>query len=445
MLIQLPETIVKYLAKLSFEIDGAVDKADIIGAIFGQTEGLFGPEMNLNELQKNWKVGRIEIIIESQNGKAGGSVTIPMSTDISTVSLISAAVEQIDKVGPCGSKFKLLSIDDVRAVKRNAIVERAKEISRNWASKSSSEGEDMLKDISESTIQKGKILAFGKDECPAGPAINTSNEIIVVEGRADILNLMRVGIENTIAVEGTNVPQTIVELAKTKSLSAFLDGDRGGDLILRELSSVVKLTKVSRATRGKEVEELTPVELLECLNKSEGSDNTKDGNGDQKREGGYQRRDNYQRREGGYQRREGGYQRREGGYQRREGGYQRRDNDSWNRDEAPVEQKNYSEVEEIPVELVTKAKDILGELEGSLEAHLYDSSLNEVLKVPVNELVKNLEDNSSSEHLIFDGIVTERLIELADSSGIKSIITNRIGNIKNNKTSLKIITFNQIR
>ena len=417
MLIQLPETIVKYLAKLSFEIDGAVDKADIIGAIFGQTEGLFGPEMNLNELQKNWKVGRIEILIESQNGKASGSVTIPMSTDISTVSLIAAAVEQIEKVGPCGSKFKLLSIDDVRAVKRNAIVERAKEISRSWASKSSSEGEDMLKDISESTVQKGKVLAFGKDECPAGPAINTSNEIIVVEGRADILNLMRVGIENTIAVEGTNVPQTIVELAKTKSLSAFLDGDRGGDLILRELSSVVKLTKVSRATRGKEVEELTPVELLECLNKSEGSDNTRDG-------GDYQRRDNYQRREGGYQ---------------------RRDNDSWNRDEAPVEQKNYSEVEEIPVELVTKAKDILGELEGSLEAHLYDSSMNEVLKVPVNELVKNLENNSGSEHLIFDGIVTERLIELADSSGIKSIITNRIGNVKNNKTSLKIITFNQIR
>ena len=417
MLIQLPETIVKYLAKLSFEIDGAVDKADIIGAIFGQTEGLFGPEMNLNELQKNWKVGRIEISIESQNGKASGSVNIPMSTDISTVSLIAAAVEQIDKVGPCGSKFKLLSIDDVRAVKRNAIVERAKEISRNWASKSSSEGEDMLKDISESTVQKGKVVAYGKDECPAGPAINTSKEIIVVEGRADVLNLMRVGIENTIAVEGTSVPPTIVELAKTKNLSAFLDGDRGGDLILRELSSVVKLTKVSRATRGKEVEDLTPVELLECLNKSEESDNTKDGSGDQ-------RRDNYQRRDSGYQ---------------------RRDNDSWNRDEAPVEQKNYSEVEEIPVELVTKAKDILEELEGSLEAHLYDSSINEVLKVPVNELVKNLEDNSGSEHLIFDGIVTERLIELANSSGIKSIITNRIGNIKNNKTSLKIITFNQIR
>ena len=418
----MPETIVKYLAKLSFEIDGAVDKADIIGAIFGQTEGLFGPEMNLNELQKNWKVGRIEITIESQNGKASGSVTIPMSTDISTVSLIAAAVEQIDKVGPCGSQFKLLSIDDVRAVKRNAIMERAKQISKDWATKSSSEGEDMLKDISESTMQKGKVLAFGKDECPAGPAINTSDEIIVVEGRADILNLMRIGVENTIAVEGTSVPQTIIDLAKTKSLSAFLDGDRGGDLILRELSSVVKLTKVSRAIRGKEVEELTPMELEECLNRSEESHDNR------RNRDNYQRRDNYQKRDN---------------YQRRDN-YQKRDYNSWDRDEAPVE-KNFSEVEEMPVELVTKAKEILTELEGSLEAHLYDSSMNELLKVPVNELVKTLEESKDSEHLIFDGIVTERLVELADTNGIKSIITNRVGNVKNSKTSLKIVTFNQIR
>ena len=262
----MPESIVKYLAKLSFEIDGAVDKADIIGAIFGQTEGLFGPEMNLNELQKNWKVGRIEITSNSNNGKVSGTVIIPMSTDISTVSLIAAAVEQIDKVGPCGSQFKLLSIDDVRAIKRDAIVERAKGIMRDWASKSSSEGEDILRDVTQST-QKGKVIAFGKDECPAGPLINSSKDIIIVEGRADVLNLMRAGIENTIAVEGTSVPPTIVELAKTKNLSAFLDGDRGGDLILRELNSVVKLTKVSRAPRGKEVEDLTPVEILENLDK----------------------------------------------------------------------------------------------------------------------------------------------------------------------------------
>ena len=142
----MPESIVKYLAKLEFEIDGIVDKADIIGAIFGQTEGLFGPEMNLNELQKNWKVGRIEISIQPHNGKGKGNVTIPMSTDISTVSLIAAAVEAIDKVGPCSSHFKLKSIEDVRALKREAIVARAKGIMKDWSAKSSSQGEDILKD-----------------------------------------------------------------------------------------------------------------------------------------------------------------------------------------------------------------------------------------------------------------------------------------------------------
>ena len=141
------QEVLKYQVKISFKVDGVVEKPDIVGAIFGQTEGLFGPELNLNELQKTFKIGRIEIVTKSEKGKTTGTVNIPMSTDISTAALIAASLETIDKVGPCGSKFKLLSIDDVRAVKRNAIVERAKEISRNWASKSSSEGEDMLKDI----------------------------------------------------------------------------------------------------------------------------------------------------------------------------------------------------------------------------------------------------------------------------------------------------------
>ena len=412
----MPESIVKYLAKLSFEIDGAVDKADIIGAIFGQTEGLFGPEMNLNELQKNWKVGRIEITSNSNNGKVSGTVTIPMSTDISTVSLIAAAVEQIDKVGPCGSKFKLLSIDDVRAIKRDAIVERAKGIMRDWASKSSSEGEDILRDVTEST-QKGKIIAFGKDECPAGPLINSSKDIIIVEGRADVLNLMRAGIENTIAVEGTSVPPTIVELAKTKNLSAFLDGDRGGDLILRELNSVVKLTKVSRAPRGKEVEDLTPVEILENLDKKPEKDL------DKKPENGFKGRGFPRRRE----------------YSNRS---YSRDKEPYSRDR---QEKEYSKIEEFPDELVTKAKEIIPDLEGSLEAHIYDSNIKEILKIPVNELVKTLETTDNSEHIVFDGIITQRLIEVAESNKVKTLIANRIGNISSESNSLKMISFDKIR
>ena len=72
--------IVKYNVKLSYEVDGLVERADIIGAIFGQTEGLLGPEMNLNELQRVSKVGRIEVIAKSTSNTTSGNAVIPMST-----------------------------------------------------------------------------------------------------------------------------------------------------------------------------------------------------------------------------------------------------------------------------------------------------------------------------------------------------------------------------
>ena len=380
----MPESIVKYLAKLEFEIDGIVDKADIIGAIFGQTEGLFGPEMNLNELQKNWKVGRIEISIQPHNGKGKGNVTIPMSTDISTVSLIAAAVEAIDKVGPCSSHFKLKSIDDVRALTREAKVARAKGIMKDWSAKSASEGEDILRDVSD-VGKKVKITAYGKEELPAGPAINTSKDIIIVEGRADVLNLLRAGIENTIAVEGTNVPDAIAKLSKEKQLSAFLDGDRGGDLILRELNQVIKLNKVSRAPKGREVEELTPIEILEILN-----------NGKLKTV-----------------------------------------------EETKSDIKDKQIPDGIPSKLIEIGKQIKQDLEGTLESHVYDSSFKEIDKVPVSELVKTIESKNKIEFIIFDGIITSRLIEIAEKKGVKVIIGNRMGKIGNNP-SIKMLTFQQL-
>ena len=110
--------IVKYHVKLSFEVDGLVERADIIGAIFGQTEGLLGPEMNLNELQRVSKVGRIEVNTFSTENTTKGDALLPMSTDIDTCSLIAAAIESIDKVGPFDSTFRLDGIDDVRATKK---------------------------------------------------------------------------------------------------------------------------------------------------------------------------------------------------------------------------------------------------------------------------------------------------------------------------------------
>src|SRR5881296_334837 len=265
----LPDSgIVKYLVKLRFEVDGVVERADVIGAIFGQTEGLFGPEMNLNELQKSWKVGRIEINLESKNDKTRGDVLIPMSTDIGTAALIAAAVESVDKVGPCSSRFILEAIEDVRASKRKQIVDRAKLIVRDWSSKSSSEGENVLKDVVEST-KRARVVNYGIENLPAGPGVYTSDLVYLVEGRADVVLFLRAGIENVVALEGTSVPDSIIELARKKRLIAVLDGDRGGDLIQKELEQVAKVERVIRAPHGKEVEDLTPMDVIQMLKAGE--------------------------------------------------------------------------------------------------------------------------------------------------------------------------------
>ena len=257
--------IVKYHVKMKFDVDGIVEKADIIGAIFGQTEGLLGPEMNLNELQKVSKVGRIEVNVETKTSKTVGDAIIPMSTDISTAALIAAAVESIDKVGPFQAKFILAGIEDIREIKKKVIVDRAKKIVQEWATKTMSESEEMLKDVYDAT-KPGKLTAFGKEQLACGSGVFESDWIILVEGRADVINLLRAGFDNAIAIEGARIAEPVVKLCKDKKrVIAFLDGDRAGDLILKELEGAVKIDKVVRAPTGREVEELTPVEIVDLL------------------------------------------------------------------------------------------------------------------------------------------------------------------------------------
>ncbi|HET7390597.1 MAG TPA: DNA primase DnaG, partial [Nitrososphaeraceae archaeon] len=250
----LPSTgIVKYHVKLKFEVDGLVEKADIIGAIFGQTEGLLGPEMNLNELQKVSKVGRIEVNVDTKSNIAKGDALIPMSTDISTAALIAAAIESIDKVGPFQARFGLFGIDDIRAIKKKVIVDRAKKIVQEWATKTISEGEEMLKDVYDAS-KPGKLTAFGKAQLACGTGVFDSDWIILVEGRADVINLLRAGFDNAIAIEGAKIDETVTKLTEGKKVIAFLDGDRAGDLILKELQGLVKIDKILRAPHGREVE-----------------------------------------------------------------------------------------------------------------------------------------------------------------------------------------------
>jgi DNA primase len=386
----LPDSgIVKYLVKLRFEVDGVVERADVIGAIFGQTEGLFGPEMNLNELQKSWKVGRIEINLESKNDRTRGEVIIPMSTDIGTAALIAAAVESVDKVGPCSARFTVGNIEDVRAVKRKQIVDRAKLIVRDWSSKTSSEGENLLKDVTEST-KRAKVVNYGMENLPAGPGVYSSELVYLVEGRADVVLFLRAGIENVVALEGTSVPDSIIELGKKKRVIAVLDGDRGGELIEKELAQVMKVEKVLHAPPGKEVEDLTPIDVINML-KGE-----------------------------------------------------RIEAPSSSRRGRAAEAAAPKAAEEPDEPVVMKTRELYGSLNGTLEAILLDQGLQEIGRFPISELVQKMEGTSGAQYLIFDGIVTQRLVESAARVGVKGIIGHRTGELNEVPGDVRIGTFRDL-
>jgi len=387
----LPDSgIVKYLVRLKFEVDGVVERADVIGAIFGQTEGLFGPEMNLNELQKSWKVGRIEINLESKNDKTKGEVIVPMSTDIGTAALIAAAVESVDKVGPCSARFNLGVIEDVRATRRKQIVDRAKLIVRDWSSKTSSEGENVLKDVTEST-KRARVINYGLENLPAGPGVYSSELVYLVEGRADVVLFLRAGIENVVALEGTSVPDSIIELGKKKRLIAVLDGDRGGDLIEKELAQVVRVEMVIRAPPGKEVEDLTPIDVINML-KAEKLETGPSGT----------------------------------------------------RRERPAEKALEKAPEEPDEPVVVKTRELYPNLNGTLEAVLLDQGLQEVGRFPISELVQKMEGANGAHFLVFDGIVTQRLVESAAKVGVKGIIGHRTGELNRVPDDVRIGTFREL-
>ena len=360
--------IVKYHVKLSYEVDGLVERADIIGAIFGQTEGLLGPEMNLNELQRVSKVGRIEVIAKSTSNTTNGNAVIPMSTDIDTCALIAAGIESIDKVGPFDCKFTLDAIDDVRAAKKDDIVRRAKEIKQKWATKTVSEGETMLNDVHQG--DSGKLSTYGPSKLTCSSGVFNSKWIILVEGRADVINLLRAGYDNVLAIEGAKIDESIKELCSEKdTVVAFIDGDRAGGFILKELKSVVTLDYELQADTGVEVEELTPQRLSEILEPI--ADEIKNGK--------------------------------------------------------PAPKLN-SEDDKSIADVASK---IFPNLNETLEAVALDGDQNEIFKVPISEVVSKLSSQSGIKYLLLDGIITKRLLEGAKNAGIECVVGHRVAKLSN--------------
>ncbi len=368
----------KYLIHAEIVADGVVERPDVVGAIFGQTEGLLGDDLDLRELQKTGRIGRIEVKIESKGGKSYGEIKVPSSLDKVETAILAAALETIERVGPCSAKIKVKKIEDVRASKRKKIVERAKDILRELFEEPEIESEKIV-EIVRQAIRSDEITEYGEEKLPAGPAIDESDAIIVVEGRADVLNLLRHGIRNVIAVEGTNIPKTIIELSKKKTVTAFLDGDRGGDLILKELLQVADIDYVARAPEGKEVENLTHKEIMKAL-----------------------------------------------------------------RNKIPVEQIHILKKDEKlnPVDILRKHKK---EVEGKLTARLLDKNLNVLKEIPVRDLVKILRsDDSKCSAIVFDGVITQRLVDLAAKKEINYLIGVRLGSVVKVPTHVRVITFDDL-
>jgi DNA primase len=253
---------IKYMIHAKFTAEGALEKPDVIGALFGQTEGLLGSDLEMRELQKEGKIGRIEVDLERHGKQTIGNIKIPTALDQSETTLIGAAIETIERVGPSDAQVEVERIEDVRGSKRDYIIERAKKLM------SQIEGSADSREISstvKTSSRMAKIQEYGDSKLPCGDI--SGKEVIVVEGRADVLNLLRNGVDNVISMNGTKLPDEIKGLGEEKELTLFVDGDHGGELIVKNASENAKVSFVASAPDGKEVEELTGKEILSNLRK----------------------------------------------------------------------------------------------------------------------------------------------------------------------------------
>ncbi len=387
----------KYLISANIEIDGTVDKPDMIGAIFGQTEGLLGSELELRELQRSGRIGRIEVTHEIKSGKTLGTITIPSSLDKAETAIVGAALEVIQRIGPCNAKIKITNIEDVRVSKRKQVIDRAKELLRSLMDSSMADSAELAQEVAES-VRVMEVVELTADRLPAGPAVTESDEIIIVEGRADVVNLLKHGIKNAVAMNGTSVPQGIIELCKGKEAVAFVDGDRGGDLILRELLAVAEIDFVTKAPDGKEVEELQMKEIHKALRSRMPAEQAKEELAHSKPMPrphlGHVPERKTQRQE---------------------------------REEraAPVEESRPRPVSRARLSDEEKEtfKTLLSGQVGTRGASILDAEMNVLGKIPVTELVSTIKSLSSGIYaIVFDGAVDRDIAETAEKAHVRYLV-----------------------
>lgn len=407
-----------------------VDKPDVVGAVFGQTEGLLGEDLDLRELQRTGRIGRIQIAIRTQSGSSTGEIVIPVSLNKTATAILAAALETIDRVGPCTAKVILEKVEDIRGAKRRKVVSRAISILKGWE-------EDISPGTDEITtaVTKGRkvsVTKYGPDGLPAGPELANASEIIIVEGRADVINLMKCGILNTVAVEGTHIPRTIVDLTKKrgKKVIAFLDGDRGGDLILRELMQVATVHYIARAPEGKEVEELTGHEVTKALQTQIPAEQALELV-QPKKTLTKKRRDTPRE------------------ITSKVSSRTKPKRTTKKRDEFPSRRVASSGTFGKPIkkEVVSVDEEYtkkIGEIKEAFKAVLFNAEKEIIAECGVADLAKKLDEFDTVSAIVFDGVITQRLVDSAVKKKTGLIIGAAVADIENKTTGLKIVTFDDL-
>ncbi len=438
--------IVKYMVESKFNIEGVVDKPDIIGAVFGQTEGLLGSELDLRELQKNGKIGRIEIDVSQSSNRSYGKLHLPASLDRIETCILAAAIESVDRVGPYEAKFVIDKIEDTRSEKRRKVLSRAKELLKILMNTEIPDSKE-ISEVVQSELRVSEISSYGPEHLPAGPEVGKSDELIIVEGRADVLTLLRNDMANAIAVGGaaSNVPKSIINLSREKETTIFVDGDRGGDLIIRSLLNVAEVDFVAKAPDGKEVEDLTRKEIIKAMRSRIPVDQYLNARPSQQT-GNQHHRNIPPRNEQEHrpvqspapaaaprapQPQVQEPEQREPEVHEQES----HENGISSLDESPddlpvierdtgMEDKRRSEDEAKPAlesVILTQLSSGLDELSGTLRSRLYDSMGNMIKEIPIRELLATVQETDNVYGIVLDGVITQRLLELAQNKRVKAI------------------------
>lgn len=393
----------KYIIHTEITIEGIVDRPDVIGAVFGQTEGLLGADLELRELQRSGRIGRIEVNVNNKGGKTQGEIIIPSSLDKAETAIVGAALEIIQRIGPCNAKLIVNSIEDIRISKRQFVIERAKELLQNLMEGTMPDSQELADEVAYS-VRVMEITEFGREKLPAGPAIDESDEVILVEGRADVLNLLKHGFKNAIAINGTSVPSTIVDLCKQKVVTVFVDGDRGGDLIIKELLAVTEIDFITKAPDGKEVEEITKKEIHKAIRSKVASEQYKMEAGSRDSRGRNDRRDERTDRRD----------------DRRNDKRDDRRNTRDDKRSAPPPAKKKSDP---TAKEKSTFNEMLEDLIGTRGAYLLDKQLGILGKVPVTELESTINSLKSGIYaVVFDGEIVKSLVDCCENADVAFVV-----------------------